>query len=108
MKTGAGRLSCGEARFWLASPDFYSCRSWLVSADPHLEAAANGKRQRWVTDGADVLIVHQILALREHRQAIADGVGAAYIDFGVAEVEIAVGQQQRIAETLSLHDALRI
>src|SRR6185312_1406367 len=72
--------------------------SGLVSADPHFEPSPEGERQRWVADGANVLVVQQVLELREDGETREDVVGAAEIELGVAEVEVAVGQQQRIAE----------
>src|ERR1700733_5921385 len=104
MKTGWRRLSCGEASFEPASSQrgdkqvTFAGASGLVSADPHLETGAEGERQRRVADGADVLVVQQVLSLHEYREAVGDVEGAAEIELSVGEVEVAVGQQQRVVE----------
>src|SRR6185437_8279587 len=70
----------------------------LVAADANFKPGAEGEGQRRIADGTDVLVVQQVLRLREDGEAVGDGEGAAEIELGVAGVEIAVGQQQRIAE----------
>jgi hypothetical protein len=71
---------------------------WLVAAYSQLEAGADGEGQAGISDGADVLLAEEIFQLSKDRDVTGYGVGDVEIEFGIAEVEIAVGEKERVAK----------
>ena len=71
--------------------------SMSVAADADLHAGADGEGQAGVADGADVLLAEKIVELSEDGDVAGGGEDGVEVEFGVAEVEIAVGQQEGVA-----------
>src|ERR1017187_9765358 len=69
----------------------------LVPADADLLPRPHRERERWVADGADMLLAEQVIELSEDGHSALDGVHEVGVEPGVAEVEIAVGKNHRVS-----------
>ena len=70
----------------------------LLFPVPHREsqAHAEGEGQRWIPDGADSLITGQVVELGVGGQPVQDLIAGAKIELGVTEIQISIGQEQRV------------
>jgi hypothetical protein len=61
------------------------------------QAGAECEGKAGIADGRDVLVVEKILSLRVDIEPGEPLVAAAEVEFGVAVVEVSIGQQQAVA-----------
>src|SRR6202012_5740545 len=73
-----------------------TCSSLLVATQAELQPRPKGQRKPRIADWANVLVVEQIVELREEQRVMRERIGHAKIELHVAEVKIAIAQQQRI------------
>ena len=68
-----------------------------IVADSDFHARANGEWEARIADGADVLLIEKIVELGEDGYVAGDSDDGVEVELGIAEVEIAVGEQERVA-----------
>src|SRR5579859_3706078 len=73
------------------------CGDRSVAAYADLHAGANGEGQPGVADGADVLLAEKIVELGEEGDVAGGDEDGVEVEFGVGEVEIAVGEEESVA-----------
>ncbi len=71
-------------------------RMGLFASEAELQAAAEGEGQTGVADGADVLVVGEVVDLGEEGGVVGQVVGEAEVELDVAKVEIAVGEEEGV------------
>ncbi len=68
-----------------------------VAADANLHAGADGKGQAGIADGADVLLAEEVVELGEDGDVFVGRVSGVEVELEVAEVEVAVGEEERVS-----------
>lgn len=69
----------------------------LVASDSDLESGTDGKRQAGIADGANMLLAEQVVELGEDGYVVGGDEEGVHVEFGVAEVQIKIGEQEGVA-----------